>query len=57
MVADAQGWTILQAQCFCEEDRPIVQRNVAGMMKDAGLVTADTQEQEALSAFDQLARN
>lgn len=51
-----ENFSITRAACFCEDDRPVVQGNIASFMRDLELVPADATEAAALAAFDQLVR-
>eukprot|EP00929_Paragymnodinium_shiwhaense_P098883 TRINITY_DN6039_c0_g3_i1.p1 TRINITY_DN6039_c0_g3~~TRINITY_DN6039_c0_g3_i1.p1 ORF type:complete len:532 (+),score=40.48 TRINITY_DN6039_c0_g3_i1:119-1714(+) len=45
-------FSISQARCYCEEDRPLVQRNIVAFLKHSGMVDVDMTEEEALDKFD-----
>merc|ERR1711879_78749 len=43
---------IAEAQCFCEDDRRVVQQNIIAFMKHQGLVCDTASEAEALEEFE-----
>eukprot|EP00401_Gymnodinium_catenatum_P040837 CAMPEP_0117484232 /NCGR_PEP_ID=MMETSP0784-20121206/14353_1 /TAXON_ID=39447 /ORGANISM="" /LENGTH=410 /DNA_ID=CAMNT_0005278801 /DNA_START=491 /DNA_END=1724 /DNA_ORIENTATION=+ len=45
-----------QCQCTCEEDRPMVHRNIVRLMKATGHVPTDVSDQAALCSFEVLVR-
>mmetsp|Transcript_16842 Transcript_16842/g.46436 ORF Transcript_16842/g.46436 Transcript_16842/m.46436 type:complete len:629 (-) Transcript_16842:101-1987(-) len=51
-----EGFSIERAACFCEDDRPVVQGNIASFMQDLQLVAPEAGEAAALRAFDELVR-
>jgi len=52
----AAAFCIRSTMCFVEDDRQVVQRNVVSFMRDFGFVSHCATEDEALDAFDQVAR-
>ena len=53
---DLRLFSIRNAVCAVEDDRAIVEGNVASLMQDLTLVQADSTQEEALLAFDRLVR-
>eukprot|EP00928_Gymnodinium_smaydae_P019994 TRINITY_DN17716_c0_g1_i1.p1 TRINITY_DN17716_c0_g1~~TRINITY_DN17716_c0_g1_i1.p1 ORF type:complete len:606 (-),score=116.04 TRINITY_DN17716_c0_g1_i1:75-1892(-) len=49
-----QAFSILDADCFSEKDRRVVEGNVAVFARHFGLVEPQATREEALSAFDEL---
>jgi hypothetical protein len=48
----ANNFSVFKAQCYDEEDRPKVQRNIIKLMRAIGLVQTDASDDAALRAFD-----
>merc|ERR1712079_880582 len=48
----ANNFSVFNAQCFDEDDRPKVQRGIVRFMKGIGLVRKDASDDAALKAFD-----
>lgn len=52
MLESLSQFTLKDCTCFCEDDRPLVHRNIAVLMKAARVVRPDSTEEEALRALD-----
>lgn len=51
------NFTVQNCQCCCEADRPVVYDNIRTLMIGCGVVSADSEEDVALAAFDELVRS
>mmetsp|Transcript_55603 Transcript_55603/g.143197 ORF Transcript_55603/g.143197 Transcript_55603/m.143197 type:complete len:567 (-) Transcript_55603:283-1983(-) len=56
MHAKLENFDILEAECACEEDRPLVQSNVEAFVKHIGKVEPSASQAEALEVFNELVR-
>jgi len=50
------GFEVTECLCACEEDRPLVNQNIALLMRANGEVPSDASERDALTAFNGLVR-
>lgn len=57
MHARVQTFQVRDCVCACEEDRPVVYQNIAVLMRACAAVSSDATDDEALDAFNLLARN
>lgn len=51
-----ENFSVDDCTCFCEDDRPLVNRNIASLMRVTGEVNVEAPEQEALEAFNCIVR-
>lgn len=51
------NFTVQDCSCFCEDDRPLVYKNVAALMRASEVVPRWAPDERALDAFDTLVRN
>lgn len=49
-----RNFTVHSCECFCEEDRPVVHRNIAALMRETNTVDNWASDVEALLEFDKL---
>jgi len=50
------SFSIHDATCFCEDDRPVVEENIILLLRNAGYVDISTQREDALEAFNRMVR-
>lgn len=53
---DVANFTIRSCNCFCEDDRPVVYRNIASLLRGSAAIPAAATEDHALDRFDTLVR-
>jgi len=49
-------FSMADLKCFCEDDRPVVYANIAGLMRAAGWCEEDADDKEALFSFEDYTR-
>lgn len=54
---DIQSFRLADAKCFCEDDRPIIEHNIAAFMRRRHKVASNASDEEAWEAFNNLVRN
>eukprot|EP00929_Paragymnodinium_shiwhaense_P098882 TRINITY_DN6039_c0_g2_i1.p1 TRINITY_DN6039_c0_g2~~TRINITY_DN6039_c0_g2_i1.p1 ORF type:complete len:595 (+),score=45.48 TRINITY_DN6039_c0_g2_i1:137-1921(+) len=52
MQKTVETFSISKARCCCEEDRPLVHRNIVAFLKHSGMADVDMKDEEVLEKFD-----